>query len=165
MRASGGGREGERRERDEEGKQSRRIPRVCGNRTSPKTLAPSFSAFFLPSPFRLLPPMKTYARCGRGGKGESRGRDTGGYRVGGRLEERKRESTCVCVYVYVTKKRRESTLRAHFDVCALPARLDTAPTLVLDVESSTSMRAMDAYMHTAHTCATCWRSDLTRIPA
>lgn len=82
--------EGERR-RDGEGKKSRRIPRVCGNRTSPKTLAPSFSAFFLPPSFRLLPPMKTYTRCGRGDEGESRGRDTGGYRVGGRLEEREKE--------------------------------------------------------------------------
>lgn len=31
---------------DGKGKKSPRIPRVCGNRTSPKTLPPSFSAFF-----------------------------------------------------------------------------------------------------------------------
>lgn len=86
--------------------------------------------------------------------------------MGGRLErEKERKYMCLRVCICDKEEERESTLRAHFDVCALPARLDTAPTLVLDVESSTSMRAMDAYVHTAHTCATCWRSDLTRIPA
>jgi len=32
------------------------------------------------------------------------------------------------------RRERERALRAHFDVCALPVRLDTAPTLILDVE-------------------------------
>lgn len=48
---------------------------------------------------------------------------------------------------------KERALRAHFYVCALPARLDTAPTLILDVESSAGMRAMGAYVHqAAHMC-------------
>lgn len=32
------------------------------------------------------------------------------------------------------RRERERAVRAHFYVCILPAKLDTAPTLILDVE-------------------------------
>lgn len=94
--------EGERR-RDGEGKKSRRIPRVCGNRTSPKTLAPSFSAFFLSPPFRLLAShenlyqMREGRRRGITWSGHRRissGRTTRGERK--RVTERESVRVCMC---------------------------------------------------------------------
>jgi len=77
-----------RRGGDGEEEESRRILRVCGNRTSPKTLAPSFSASFPPPFFLSWNPCRPRNERPRG---ESRGRDSDEYRVGGWPEERKRE--------------------------------------------------------------------------
>lgn len=56
-----------RRTRAGEGEKSRRILRVCGNRTSPKTLAPSFSASFPPPFFLSRKPCRPRNERGREG--------------------------------------------------------------------------------------------------